>query len=101
MSRNEWTKNKFAKRKTKRHRKLNEARIALSYLSVGFIGGLTPYVFNVAEVQRGCIAAGGEVLFPCLAMLAYFGIDFIFEAIRTYTDERELENVNRNESSER
>lgn len=70
----------------KRHRRMKTVKIALECAAAGFVFGLTPYMFQLADAARGYDGLGGEVMFPLLAVAAYGAIEFICDGITAKQD---------------
>lgn len=47
------------------------------WLFVGFCLGVTPYVFRIADAQRGYNATGGEIFVPLIPLLLWMAKDAV------------------------
>ena len=52
------------------------------WLFVGFCLGITPYVFRIADDQRGYDATGGEMFVPLIPLLIWMAKDAVKDIIR-------------------
>lgn len=66
----------------------NRVRLHGWWLFVGFCLGITPYMFRLADVQRGYDATGGEIFIPLLPLLVWMMKD-VMKDIRAITGEVE------------
>ncbi|AZK44797.1 hypothetical protein [Paenibacillus lentus] len=56
------------------------------WLFVGFCMGFTPYVFHLAEIERGYKAIGGEIFIPLIPFLVW-AIKVSINDMKTITKE--------------
>jgi len=63
-------------RNSKRMRKVKQI---IWWMFVGFCFGITPYIFKIADLQRGYNATGGELIVPFLPVFVWLFIDAINE----------------------
>lgn len=59
------------------------------WLFVGLCLGITPYMFRIADAQRGYDATGGEIFVPFIPLLVWMMKDVVKD-IRAITGEVEL-----------
>lgn len=49
------------------------------WIFIGFCLGITPYMFYIADLERGYNATGGEIFIPLIPLLAWAMKDSIKE----------------------
>lgn len=59
------------------------------WLFIGLCLGITPYMFRIADAQRGYDATGGEIFVPFIPLLVWMMKDVVKD-IRAITGEVEL-----------
>jgi len=48
---------------------LKKVKNALFWMFCGFCFGITPYIFHIADLERGYNATGGEIFIPLIPVL--------------------------------
>lgn len=59
----------------------------------GLCWGLTPYIFNVADNQRGYDSTGGEILFPFIPLLIWIVASVFKDFVKSSTEANENTNI--------
>ena len=49
------------------------------WIFIGLCLGITPYIFTIADMERGYNATGGEIFIPLIPFLVWAMKDFIKE----------------------
>jgi hypothetical protein len=58
---------------------IQKIKLAFWWIFCGFCFGITPYIFTIADMERGYNATGGEIFIPLIPLLAWAMKDSIKE----------------------